>query len=89
MHSAKEPARFERRSDDSRAKSRRDFQDRGPIGAGGDLRGARGPRCDSAKMKVSRFRGRFISAVYVGLGFNTASVGEEQDFLLPNVNGHR
>ena len=44
---------------------------------------------NSGYLKVSRFRGRFISAVYVGLGFNTASVGEEQDFRLPNVNGHR
>ena len=40
-------------------------------------------------MKVSRFRGRFISAVYVGLGCNTPSVVGEQDFLPLNVNGHR
>ena len=41
------------------------------------------------EMKVSRLRGRFISAVYVGLGCNTPSVGGEQDFLPLNVNGHR
>ena len=40
-------------------------------------------------LKVSRFRGRFISAVYVGIGCNTPSVVGEQDFLPLNVNGHR
>ena len=34
-------------------------------------------------------RGRFISAVYVGLGCNTPSVVGEQDFHPLNVNGHR
>ena len=43
----------------------------------------------AGKVKVSRFRGRFISAVYVGLGCNTPSVGGEQDFRPLNVNGHR
>ena len=38
---------------------------------------------------MSRFRGRFISAVYVGLGCNTPSVVGEQDFFPLNVNGHR
>ena len=40
-------------------------------------------------MKVSRFRGRFISAVFVGLDCNTPSVGGEQGFRLPNVNDRR
>ena len=40
-------------------------------------------------VKVSRLRGRFISAVYVGLGCHTPSVVGEQDFLPLNVNGHR
>ena len=40
-------------------------------------------------MKVSRLRGRFISAVYVGLDCNTPSVVGEQDFHPLNVNGHR
>ena len=40
-------------------------------------------------LKVSRFRGRFISTVYVGLGCHTPSVGGEQDFRPLNVNGHR
>ena len=40
-------------------------------------------------VKVSRFRGRFISTVYVGLGCHTPSVGGEQDFRPLNVNGHR
>ena len=33
-----------------------------------------------AGMRVPRFRGRFIGAVYVALRFNTPSVGGEQDF---------
>ena len=37
------------------------------------------------KVKVSRLRGRFISAVYVGLGCHTPSVVGEQDFLPLNV----
>ena len=41
------------------------------------------------EVKVSRIRGRFISAVYVGLGCNTPSVVGEQDFHPLNVNGHR
>ena len=40
-------------------------------------------------LKVFRLRGRFISAVYVGLGCNTPSVVGEQDFHPLNVNGHR
>ena len=31
-------------------------------------------------LRVPRFRGRFMGAVYVALGFNTPSVGGEQDF---------
>ena len=34
----------------------------------------------SLVVRVSRFRGRSISAVYVALRFNTPSVGMEQDF---------
>ncbi len=40
-------------------------------------------------MRVSRFRGRFVSAVYVGPVCNTPSVRGEQDFRLSNVTGHR
>jgi len=40
-------------------------------------------------LRVSRFRGRFIGAVYVVLRFNTPSVGGEQDFPPTTVNGHR
>ena len=42
-----------------------------------------------AELRVSRFRRRFIGTVYVGPVCNTPSVDGEQDFLLPNVNGHR
>ena len=41
------------------------------------------------KLNVSRFRGRLISAVYVGLDCHTPSGRGEQDFRRPNVNGHR
>ena len=40
-------------------------------------------------MRVSRFRGRFVSAGYVGPVCNTPSVRGEQDFRLSNINGHR
>ena len=40
-------------------------------------------------LRMSRFRGQFIGAVYVALRFNTPSVGGEQDFPPTTVNGHR
>ena len=42
-----------------------------------------------ATLKVSRFRGRFISVVDVGLDCNTPSVGGERGFRLPKVNDRR
>ena len=49
----------------------------------------RSKREKNHEVRVARFRGRFISTVYVGPVCNTPSVGGEQDFLLRNVNGHR
>ncbi len=45
-------------------------------------------RCVGLRLRVSRFRGRFVSADYVGPVCNTPSVRGEQDFLPMKVNGH-